>query len=188
MRRDQLEHIIRAAGALLGEKELIVIGSQSILGKHPDALPPEAALSVEADILPRDDRDGTKADLVEGTIGEGSPFHETFGIYAQGVGETTARLPAGWRDRLIPIRNDNTLGITGHCLEPHDLLVSKYLAGRPKDLAFCAAIVQAGLVRERVLLQRLEHTECTPEERTRAAARIRRDFARDREARDREDP
>lgn len=183
MRRDQLEHIIRAVGAIVGENELIVIGSQSILGKHPAGLPPEATLSVEADILPVSDPEGTKADLIEGTIGEGSLFHETFGIYAQGVGETTARLPEGWRERLIPIRNDNTLGITAHCLEPHDLLISKYLAGRPKDLDFCAAIIRVGLVHEEVLLHRLEHTECTPEERERVAAIIRQHFALGREER-----
>lgn len=143
MRRDQLEHIIRAAGAILGEDAVIIIGSQSILGAHPSGLPPEATESMEADVLPLNDRDERKADLIDGTIGEQSPFHETFGVYAHGVGESTARLPAGWRDRLVPVRNENTLGITGYCLEPHDLLVSKYLAGRPKDLEFCAAVVRA---------------------------------------------
>lgn len=183
MRRDQLEHIIRAAGAIMGDKELIIIGSQSILGKHPTDLPPEAERSVEADVLPITDRDGVKADLIEGSIGEGSPFHETFGIFAQGVDEITARLPAGWRERLIPIRNDNTWGITGYCLEPHDLLISKYLAGRPKDLEFCAAIVRAGLVQEELLLERLKQTESTAEERRKVAATIYRHFSVRRESR-----
>lgn len=178
VRRDQLEHLIRAAGAILGETEVIIIGSQSILGKHPTQIPTEAAFSVEADILPLDDPSGAKADLIDGTIGEGSPFHETFGIYAQGVAATTAKLPTGWRERLIPIRNENTQGLVGYCLEPHDLLVSKYLAGRPKDLEFCAAVVHAGLVDEQVLLGRLDGTECGPEDRERIRATIRRHFAR----------
>ena len=38
-----------------------------------------------------------RADLIDGSIGEGSPFHELYGYYAQGVGEETATLPAGWR-------------------------------------------------------------------------------------------
>lgn len=133
MRRDQLEHIIRAAGAILGDKEIIILGSQAILGKYPSGLPPEATVSMEADILPVADLDGRKADLIDGTIGEGSAFHDSFGIYAHGVGEETARLPDGWRGRLIPVRNRNTMGVTGYCLDPHDLLISKYLAGRPKD-------------------------------------------------------
>lgn len=176
MRRDQLEHLIRAAGAILGENEIIIVGSQAILGKHWSGLPQEATLSVEADIVPLGDHDGYKADLIDGTIGEGSPFHETFGIYAQGVGQTTARLPKGWRKRLIPINNRNTMGITGYCLEPHDLLVSKYLAGRPKDLEFCAAVIGSGLVKAEVLLERLEQTECGSEERVRVVAVVRKHF------------
>lgn len=33
--------------------------------------------------------------MIDGSIGELSPFHETFGYYAQGVDETTAVLPEG---------------------------------------------------------------------------------------------
>ncbi len=36
-----------------------------------------------------------KADLIDGSIGELSPFHETFGYYAHGLGPETAALPAG---------------------------------------------------------------------------------------------
>jgi len=41
MRRDELEHLIRAAGGVLNESALIVVGSQSILGSYSTALPPE---------------------------------------------------------------------------------------------------------------------------------------------------
>ena len=54
-------------------------------------------------------------------------FQETHGVYAQGVGQRTARLPAGWQDRLIPILNENTAGVEGWCLEPHDLCISKLM-------------------------------------------------------------
>ena len=40
MRRSELEHLIRAAGAIAGDGELIIIGSQSILGQFPT--PPSA--------------------------------------------------------------------------------------------------------------------------------------------------
>lgn len=36
MRRTELEHIIRAAAAITNEYELVIIGSQSILGAVPD--------------------------------------------------------------------------------------------------------------------------------------------------------
>jgi hypothetical protein len=37
MRRPDLEHIIRAAGTIANDDDLIVIGSQAILGQFPDA-------------------------------------------------------------------------------------------------------------------------------------------------------
>jgi hypothetical protein len=57
-------------------------------------------------------------------------------IYAQGVGPETAVLPDGWRDRLVAVRNANTRGATGLCLEVHDLAVAKAVAGREKDGEF----------------------------------------------------
>jgi Nucleotidyltransferase of unknown function (DUF6036) len=161
MRRDQLEHLIRAAGQVLNEQEIIVIGSQAILASVPSGLPPEAVRSIEADILPVDDVDEAKADEIDGSLGEGSMFQETHGIYAQGVGQHTARLPEGWQERLISIRNDNTGGINGKCLEAHDICVSKLLAGRPKDLEFCRALISAGVVQRATLLNRLEQTDTT---------------------------
>jgi hypothetical protein len=40
MRRDQLEHAIRTACRIIGRPEVIIVGSQSILGTYPEeALP-----------------------------------------------------------------------------------------------------------------------------------------------------
>lgn len=70
-----------------------------------------AQRSIEVDIVPFDDPDGLKADLIEGSIGEASMFHATFGYYAQGVSETTAILPGGWRDRLLRFDSPGTGGV-----------------------------------------------------------------------------
>ena len=153
MRRIDLEHIIRAAGSIADDDEIIIVGSQAILGQFPNA--PESLLrSVEADIYPKHKPD--LADLIDGSIGELSPFHETFGYYAHGVGVETVVLPQGWQQRLVAVRNDNTAGITGWCLEVHDLLISKYVAGRDRDLEFAAETVKGGLVRKDVLLDRVK--------------------------------
>jgi len=56
---------------------------------------------------------------IDGNIGENSTFHQTHGYYARGVGEDTATLPEGWRQRLVPIHNPNTNNATGWCLEIH---------------------------------------------------------------------
>ena len=139
MTRAALEHLLRAAAAITDERDFVVIGSQAVLGQFPQA--PEALLvSIEADLYPRDAID--KSDLVDGAIGELSQFHETFGYYAHGVDETTATLPAGWRQRLIALRNDNTGGATGWCLDVHDLASSKLVAGRDRDRAYVRVLLQ----------------------------------------------
>jgi hypothetical protein len=176
MRRDELEHIIRAAGAIINDKHLIIVGSQSILGQFPANLPSLVTHSIEADILPIGDSIERKGDVIEGALGEGSPFWETFGIWAHGVEESALTFPQGWRERLIPICNENTLGITGYCLEVHDLLISKYAAGREKDLKYCSAVAGAGLVNKDILLQRLRETDCDLDIRKRVEANVERDF------------
>jgi hypothetical protein len=125
-----------------------VIGSQAVLGQFPHA--PDALLvSIGADSYPR--QAPAKADLIDGAIGELSMFHQTFGHYAHRVDETTATLPAGWVDRLVPFANDNTGGATGWCLEVHDLAVSKLVAGREKDLDFVGVLVRERMVDPAVL-------------------------------------
>jgi hypothetical protein len=54
MTRAQLEHIIRAAGTIADTDDLVVIGSQAVLGEFPDA-PAELLVSNEADVFPRAD-------------------------------------------------------------------------------------------------------------------------------------
>jgi hypothetical protein len=54
MRRDQLEHAIRTACQIIDAREVIVVGSQAILGSvNESRLPPEATMSLEVDILHR---------------------------------------------------------------------------------------------------------------------------------------
>ena len=84
MRRDQLEHAIRTACQITGQTEVIVIGSQAILGTYPEyELPHLATRSMEVDILPiTDDNNATieLADLIVGVAGEFSPFEQTHGF------------------------------------------------------------------------------------------------------------
>jgi hypothetical protein len=156
MKRSELEHLIRAAGRIAGERELIVIGSQSILGQFPDA-PPALLASMECDLYPR--KRPELADKVDGAIGEASKFHQRFGYYAQGVAPDTATLPRGWQRRLVRIENANTGGYAGLCLEVHDLAISKYVAGREKDREFTRELARHGMTDRKTLLARLSATK-----------------------------
>lgn len=141
MRRDQLEHAIRASCQIIGRPEVIVVGSQSILGTfREDALPAGATMSVEVDILPiADGNDETArlADLIEGVAGEFSPFEQLHGFSIDGVDLETTVLPEGWRGRLVKVQNANTAApsgeprFTGWCLDKEDLASrSSSLSGR----------------------------------------------------------
>lgn len=173
MTRGQLEHIIRAASTIADDDEIIIIGSQSVLGQFPDA-PPELLVSNEADVYPKNHPE--RWDLIDGSIGELSPFHDTFGYYAQGVGEGTATLPDGWQSRLVPLRTPATRGATGLCLEVHDLVISKYVADREKDARFVRVAARHGLVVKERLLTLLSRTPLTDERRERIRRRIEGDF------------
>ena len=159
MKRSELEHLIRAAGRIAGERELVVIGSQAILGQFPDA-PPALLASMECDLYPR--RRPELADKVDGAIGEASKFHEQYGYYAQGVAPDTAILPRGWQRRLVRVENANTGGYAGLCLEVHDLAISKYIAGREKDLEFTRELARHRMTDRKSLLARLAATKLEP--------------------------
>ena len=156
MRRDQLEHAIRTACQIIGRPEVIVVGSQAILGTFgEDELPREATMSGEIDILPIADSDEETmrlADRIEGVAGELSPFEELHGFSIDGVDLQTSALPEGWRDRLVKVQNANTAAagggqqFTGWCLDKEDLCAAKLCAFREKDQNFAAALLQAGLV------------------------------------------
>jgi hypothetical protein len=173
MTRDQFEHAVRAAGAVLGVDEVIVIGSQALHGSVEEELPEAALRSVEVDVAIAGDAEGRMADLLDGSIGEASMFHSTFGYYAQGVTESTAILPDGWQDRLVRLQTPGTNGVAALCLEIHDLWISKAVAGRSKDVDFCAALLARGLVERSALAERLALIrDLDPAVRSAAAARI----------------
>jgi len=163
MRREHLEHVLRAAARIAGDRDVLVIGSQSILGSlAEDQLPAEATASMEVDVAFFDDPDDVKSDAVDGAIGELSTFHKTFGYYAQGVSVSTAVLPDGWRGRIVVVQSPATVPGRGLCLEPHDCVLSKLAAGREKDYAFAAALLAAGLIDLHVLDSRLSALPAHP--------------------------
>lgn len=156
MRRHEFDHVIAAAAIVSGEREIVVIGSQAILGNVDD--PPESMLfSMEADVYPRNDPG--KADEIEGSLGEGSLFQSTYGYYAQGVGPETVVGPAGWEKRLvrveIPPRPGQSEGAIAFCLEIHDLVLAKCAAGRDRDWVFAQDALAANLVQIDELFRRI---------------------------------
>lgn len=153
MTRDQLEHAIRAACAVSEDTELLIFGSQAILGEHPDA-PADIRASVEVDVQPKNKPE--TVDKIDGALGELSMFHGTHGFYVHGVSIDAAILPTGWEHRTIPVRDEHTTqGNTGHCLESHDLAASKLVAYRDKDRDFVRVLLVERLIKSEILLHRV---------------------------------
>ncbi|MDZ4251399.1 MAG: DUF6036 family nucleotidyltransferase [Sulfuritalea sp.] len=167
MRRSELEHLLRAAGEIIDERQFVVIGSQSILGKYPDA-PEELLRSREADFIAKN-RPG-RTGMLE-AIGEASRFYETHGYYVDPVDSRTAVLPKDWKSRLINVCSPNTNGVTGLCLDPHDLFISKLAAWRDKDINFAKAMIRHRMVDKDRLLA-LAARVPNPEDDLGCAARI----------------
>lgn len=157
MNREQLAHVLRAAAQIADDSDVVVIGSQAILGSYSEEiLPDEVMLSMEADLAFRDDLDERKSDLVDGAIGEGSQFHETFAYYAQGVSISTAVLPDGWEDRVVAYDRADAEPSQAVCIDAHDVVISKLVAGREKDIEFATALLGAHLIDVDVLHERAE--------------------------------
>lgn len=158
MKRAQLEHVLRAAARIVKQRDFLVVGSAAILATFDDAsLPYEASRSDEADLAPfDDDAQGRKGLLVEGSLGQGSQFHETFGYYADGVDFQTAAAPAGWEQRLVAFNPPGADPGRGWCLEAYDLAAAKLAAGRVKDYEFVGALLDASLIDRATLLARVE--------------------------------
>ena len=155
MNREQLAHVVRAAAAIAQDVEVVIIGSQAILGTaDADQLPEEVTLSMEADVAFRDDASAHKADLVDGAIGELSDFHAEFGYYAQGVEIKTAVLPDGWEARVEILHRQVSEPGRARCVEPHDFVVSKLVAGRSKDITFATALIRHDFVSIETLNER----------------------------------
>jgi hypothetical protein len=162
MTREQLEHAIRAAGAICGDRELYIVGSQAILGSYRNAHP-DLLRSMEVDVAPKNRPE--LESLIEGSIGELSPFHKTFGFHVDGVDIGGIALPRGWQERVVVVDNASTSGFRGLCLDPGDLAVSKLAAGRPKDIDFVRVMLRERLVRAEILHERVDGVPSVDEAR-----------------------
>jgi hypothetical protein len=73
-------------------------------------------------------------------------------VYVDAVSSTFPFLPAGWEQRLVPFGPDVP---QVKCLEIHDLVLSKLVAGRLKDYELVGvlldrAIADLAIVRDRI--------------------------------------
>lgn len=149
MRREEVEHVLRASAAITTDRSFVVIGSQAVLLPYPDA-PAELLMSNELDLYPA--MHPERSDLIAGAIGELSMFHDTFGYYADGVSPETAKMPADWMQFAVL----HYIGdITVVCPDLHDIAVAKCVAGRDKDAVWIRALLRHRMIRVSRFIERL---------------------------------
>jgi hypothetical protein len=129
---------------------------------------------MEVDLYPRAAPD--RAIDIDGTLGDGSQFHSTFGYFAHGVGPETAMAPAGWQERLVPVAVPQRVGSArspvAYCLEVHDLVLAKCVRGDDRDWSYAKAALEAGLVDRDTLLDRSDDLPIAAARRSRIRQRL----------------
>jgi hypothetical protein len=169
-----LQHVILEIGRRFNLEDIYIVGSAAILAAMPD--PPEGELTAtrDVDVIPPHDEERL-ADQISFVLGEASEFDAEHGYYALGVtSKTPEYAPRDWRSRTIAIQ---VAGTVGRCMDPNDLVLSKLGAGRPKDLTFSRAAANLDLIQRRILLERLDHVECSDQMRKLITDRITATFA-----------
>lgn len=143
MKKSDVIEAIKCMDILLGESDVLVVGSQSLHGAHPD-VPDEILYSREVDVVL-----GTKARLgnwLADVVGAGTPFDIERGYYIDHVylKDDFPILAKGWRDRVVKETIDGKIAVS--YLSPEDLVIAKLAAGREKDITFVAGMVSRKLV------------------------------------------
>ena len=159
-----LHHIIRAAQALAEDRDILVLGSASLLASFPELGNPDSPLAAtyDADLCP-DPFDELTGTMLDEALGENRAYYLRHGYHADILRDTILEtLPAGWRERLVSVPSCTA----AHALEPHDLAAVKLLVGRPKDISLLAHLYTAGLVDAEVVRNRMDlldvPVECIP--------------------------
>jgi hypothetical protein len=147
LRKADIAHIVRAATGVTGRDTFVIVGTGAVIAQLR-TVPLDLMETREIDIYVPDTPDGDSfSDLIDGSIGEGSPFDEAFGYYAHGVGPLTACLPDDWGARAVRYELPNLPGVVCLCPEANDIALSKLCAWRDKDRAWISAGLGAGVLR-----------------------------------------
>ncbi len=101
MRREKLDHLLRAASTVTGHRCFVLVGSAAILIRCKN-IPGDMLLTPEADLYVPDVPNAEDlSDAIEANIGQGSSFHQQYGYYCDGVSAGTAVMPADWQARAV---------------------------------------------------------------------------------------
>lgn len=148
-----LQHLIRSASALAGDRQFLVLGSASLLASFPELGEASSVLAAtyDADLCPQpfDELTGL---MLEEALGENRAYFRRHGYHADVLRDSILEtLPHGWRSRLVPVP-DCPVALA---LDPCDLAAVKLLVGRPKDLALVTRLHSSGHINAETVRSRM---------------------------------
>ncbi|MGE7154891.1 DUF6036 family nucleotidyltransferase [Methylorubrum rhodesianum] len=133
MRRDRLDHILRAAAGVTGHDTFVLVGSSVIVVRCRN-IPGDMLMTREADVyVPDTSETEALSDMIDANIGQGSAFHRQYGYYADGVSPGTSVMPSDWMDRVQHYRGTGCPGVTAIVPDIEDVALAKVVAWREKD-------------------------------------------------------
>jgi len=135
MQRNKVDHVLRAAAFVTGHKVFVLIGSAALIARIKGPTPASMMVTQEVDIYAFDvDNFQELSDMIDGSLGQDSPFHRSFGFYADGVSPETAKMPLDWMTRASRYSSPACPGVTAIVPEENDLALAKLVAWREKDI------------------------------------------------------
>ncbi len=153
---------------------MLVLGSASLLASFPDLGNRDGPLAstYDADLCP-DPFDELTATMLDEALGESRAYYLRHGYHADILRDSIlGTLPAGWRERLMPIPDLSS----AMALEPHDLAAVKLRLGRMKDLSLIHQLHQSGLLDTATVRVRLDLLDLPIEQVPRLHANFRAIF------------
>ena len=155
MNRAKLVHVPRAVASVTDEKRLVLVGSATVLVAAKQ-VPLDMLNTNEIDAFAPDAPDeGMFSDLVEGSLGFGSVFFNTFGYAADGVSSKTASMPSDWRDRARSAPEVAPPGVEVIVPDIDDIALAKMVAWRDKDRDWLEAGVRSLILDPKAMAARL---------------------------------
>ncbi len=145
MRRDRLDHILRAAAGVTGHTTFVLVGSSVVLVRCKN-IPGDMLMTREADVyVPGAPDSEALSDAIDANIGQGSAFHNQYGYYADGVSPGTAIMPLDWEARTQSYQGSGCPGITAIVPDVDDVALAKVVAWRDKDKDWLTSGIRAQL-------------------------------------------
>ncbi|QCI67582.1 DUF6036 family nucleotidyltransferase [Phreatobacter stygius] len=165
MRRSRIDHLLRAAADVTGQRRFVLIGSGAVIARSQN-LPGNMMATPEIDIYAADAEDvEAMSEQIDGSIGQNSAFHNEYGYYGDGVSPETAKMPRDWQDRAIEYHGPDCPGVIAIVPEENDIALAKLVAWREKDQVWLIHGLNAGILHLQTMADRLNQLPDTDPDR-----------------------